>query len=85
MNYKIVTNSGREIVPTRVETFNVVQDNRTKTIHVAHYDHAQLGPRTMSFINCLEALVNPRGRYVPTHANKDQCARLVIEQEEVVS
>jgi hypothetical protein len=75
--FKIITGAGREVLPNHVEQYNIIQDNRSKTVTVAKYEHRQLGPREMYFLNGNEAIINGRGRYVLTKSASVQGAVII--------
>jgi hypothetical protein len=83
--FKIITGAGREVLPNHVEQYNIIQDNRSKTVTVAKYEHRQLGPREMYFLNGNEAIINGRGRYVLTKSPNNKGAVLIdlskVEEE----
>jgi len=72
--------STREVPVTKLQQFNVVQNNKTQTIHVADYELRD-APRQMIFLNLVEAILNDHGRYVKAQSNKDNCAFLVLPEE----
>lgn len=79
-NVKIITSTGRELIPFKLEEFVVVQDNRNKTVTLAHYEHKQLGNRVMIFLNGTEAYLNNRGRYVIAQSDSSKCGKLIKEE-----
>ena len=79
---KIVTSTSREVIPFKLEEFVVVQDNRNKTVTIAHYEHKQLGNRVMIFLNGVEAYLNDRGRYVIAQSDSSKCGKLIKESPE---
>jgi len=77
--------SSREIEALTITKFAVVQDNRTKTVHILEYQTTR-GISEMAFLNGVEAKLQPNGRYVQAKSNKDDCAKIlpdVIPEEEV--
>jgi hypothetical protein len=84
-NFKIITGSDVVIFPKKVESFQIVQDNRPKTVHHAVYEHKVLGMRDMYFMNGNEAIINGRGRYVLTKSPNNKGAVLIdlskVEEE----
>lgn len=70
--------SSREIEVTKCTKFEVVQDNRSKTVTLVEYDTPN-GIREMSFLNGVEAILNNRGRYIQAQSNKEFCAQILPE------
>ena len=72
--------SSRQIIPTKITQFQVVQDNRAKQITTVEYQSTN-GTREMSFLNGVEAILNERGRYIQAQSKKEFCAILVADEE----
>lgn len=70
--------STREIEALSFKNFQVVQDNRSKTITVVEYVVAGRVAE-MSFMNGVEAVLNNRGRYIQAQSNKEYCAKILPE------
>jgi hypothetical protein len=79
---KIISPTGRIIIPIKIEEFCVIQDNRKKDVIIAHYEHSVLGMRTMSFLNGVESYLNPRGRYVMVQSDSSRCYRFITDAQE---
>ena len=75
--FKIITGADIEITPKKIVSFIIVQDNRSKTVHVATYDHKVLGPKDIVFLNSREAILNPRGRYILVRSPNNKGAVLI--------
>lgn len=79
--------SSRQITPSKITQFQVIQDNRAKQITTVEYE-ASNGTREMSFLNGVESILNDRGRYIQAQSKKEFCATLVpdvIEDPEVAN
>lgn len=70
--------SSRQITPTKITNFTVIQDNRPKQVTTVEYETAN-GTREMSFLNGVESILNERGRYIQAQSKKEFCATLVAD------
>jgi hypothetical protein len=71
--------STREIEATKVTKFKVVQDNRSKQITVVEYEMRDGSTREMAFLNDVEAVLNPAGRYIQAQSKREYCAKILPE------
>lgn len=72
--------SERVIEATSFNKFDVIQDNRKKTVHVVNYD-TRRGPSQITFLNGIEATLNDRGRYVQAKSKREDCAKILPDEE----
>ena len=72
--------SDRVIEATSFNKFDVIQDNRKKTVHVVNYE-TNRGPMQVIFLNGIEATLNSNGRYVQARSKRDHCARILPDEE----
>jgi hypothetical protein len=72
--------SSRVIEATNVNKFDVIQDNRKKTVHVIQYETSR-GPSQITFLNGVEATLNDRGRYVQAKSKREDCAKILPDEE----
>ena len=72
--------SSRVIEAVNVNKFDVIQDNRSKTVHVIQYETAR-GPSQITFLNGIEATLNERGRYIQAKSKREDCAKILPDEE----